>query len=64
MAEQSQKLPTPGTTGNEPAAAVVAASARWLGFADDVAFGCECADPSLQIERWREEAVLSPANSS
>lgn len=22
----------------------------------DYALGCECADPSLQIERWRQEA--------
>jgi hypothetical protein len=26
----------------------------WL-LDDDVAFGCECADPWLQIERWRQE---------
>lgn len=24
---------------------------------DDLALGCECADPLLQIERWRYEAV-------
>ena len=23
---------------------------------DDVAIGCECADPALQIDRWSEEA--------
>lgn len=23
---------------------------------DDVALGCECADPSLQIERWGDPA--------
>ncbi|HEX2544379.1 MAG TPA: hypothetical protein VHL79_05850 [Ramlibacter sp.] len=22
----------------------------------DIALGCECADPSLQIERWMQEA--------
>lgn len=24
-------------------------------FDDDYALGCECADPSLQIERWGQE---------
>lgn len=23
---------------------------------DDVAFGCECADPALQIDSWSQEA--------
>ena len=23
----------------------------------DVALGCECADPALQIERWAQEAL-------
>lgn len=23
---------------------------------DDIPLGCECADPALQIERWRQEA--------
>jgi hypothetical protein len=27
----------------------------------DYAFGCECADPSLQIERWGCEVVEPPA---
>lgn len=52
------------TGGDEPAAHMVATTARWLGFTDDLAFGCECADPALQIEYWREEAALLPANSS
>lgn len=31
------------------------AAARW--FADeDMALGCECANPALQIERWGQEA--------
>lgn len=25
-------------------------------FEDDIALGCECADPALQIERWSLEA--------
>jgi hypothetical protein len=29
---------------------------------DDMALGCECADPSIQIERWRAEiAAAEPA---
>lgn len=28
---------------------------------DDVALGCECADPALQIERWGQEAASLPA---
>lgn len=31
------------------------------GGMDDVAFGCECADPSLQIDCWGQEAIeLAP----
>lgn len=59
MAEPSQLDPA----GTQPAAHVVATTARWLGFNDDLAFGCECADPALQIERWREEAPLALANA-
>ena len=29
-------------------------------FDDDLAIGCECADPSLQIESWGREAAASP----
>lgn len=28
----------------------------------DYALGCECADPSLQIERWAQEARGGDAN--
>ena len=28
---------------------------------EDVALGCECADPALQIERWGQEAAQLPA---
>jgi hypothetical protein len=27
---------------------------------DDVALGCECADPALQIERWGIDAAPEP----
>jgi hypothetical protein len=63
MAEQNtQSLPF--NPGHQPAAHGVASTACWLGIADDLAFGCECADPALQIDRWREEALMSPSSSS
>ena len=30
--------------------------ANWASDPDDMAFGCECADPALQIASWRHEA--------
>jgi hypothetical protein len=30
---------------------------------DDVAIGCECANPPLQIEVWRTEAVAHPLHN-
>lgn len=44
----------PAAAGFTPAA--MDAVARWD---DDIdyALGCECADPALQIERWRQEAA-------
>jgi hypothetical protein len=47
-----------------PAAALVDTTARWLGIDEDLALGCECADPSLQIERWGQEVLAFPATSS
>lgn len=35
---------------------VIDVAARWLSDQDDLALGCECADPTLQIERWQQEA--------
>lgn len=29
----------------------------WASEFDDLAFGCECADPSLQIASWGQEAA-------
>ncbi|HSV34324.1 MAG TPA: hypothetical protein VLI46_02145 [Ramlibacter sp.] len=26
---------------------------------DDMAFGCECADPALQIEAWSQQPVVA-----
>ena len=39
---------------------VIAAPATWADH-DDVAFGCECADPSLQIDSWGQDAEESPS---
>ena len=32
------------------------AQSSWAGEMEDVAFGCECADPALQIAMWGQEA--------
>ncbi|HSI53469.1 MAG: hypothetical protein ACAH21_12635 [Ramlibacter sp.] len=42
--------------GAPPTAVLVDATAFWLASDDDLALGCECAYPSLQIERWGQEA--------
>ncbi|MBI2770166.1 MAG: hypothetical protein HYX47_11115 [Burkholderiales bacterium] len=36
---------------------VIDTTARWLSEQDELALGCECADPALQIERWQYEAA-------
>ena len=38
------------------ASGVALAPSGWVGEPDDVAFGCECADPALQIASWGQEA--------
>ncbi len=38
------------------AAPIIDTTARWLSDSDDVALGCECANPALQIERWGQDA--------
>ncbi len=40
-----------------PAAALVGVPAYGLSVDEDIALGCECADPALQIERWGQEAA-------
>ncbi len=57
MSESSQQPLSPART--DAATTVVATTARWLDIDEDLALGCECADPSLQIERWGEQ--VSPA---
>jgi hypothetical protein len=48
----------------DPAANLLSTTARWLGVDEDLALGCECADPTLQIERWRQEVAPFPASSA
>jgi hypothetical protein len=48
---------SPLTLQSPPAAAAAGTKAPWLPDPDDLALGCECADPFLQIERWPQEAL-------
>jgi hypothetical protein len=55
MPELQPSLPSPG--GLPPMAMEAASRA----FDDsDVPLGCECADPALQIDRWHQEARVTP----
>jgi len=49
---------------NPPAADWVGTTSCRLSMDDDVALGCECADPALQIERWGQEALQLPQQSA
>lgn len=40
---------------------VVSAPASWAD-QEDVAFGCECADPSLQIDSWGPDGTESSSS--
>jgi len=51
-------------TPQQAAAALVTTTASWLGFDEDLPLGCECADPALQIERWRQEVFQAPPSAS
>jgi hypothetical protein len=54
MPELQPSTPAPSLPGGFDAAP---------GFDEtDYAFGCECADPSLQIERWGQEAGVADGN--
>lgn len=50
--------------GHRPAAALVDTTARWLSMDEDLALGCESADPALQIESWGQEILPFPQNPS
>jgi len=47
---------SPQSDRNAPPGALAGTTAHWLSLDDDLALGCECADPALQIERWGQEA--------
>jgi hypothetical protein len=49
---------------NRTVPAALAGAAHWLAIDDDVALGCECADPALQIERWGQEVQPFPLHAS
>ena len=61
----SNKLVSKGAmfSSFQPTAALTAAAdllpthATWSSEPEDVAFGCECADPALQIASWGQEAA-------
>jgi hypothetical protein len=46
--------------GARPAATLADTAARCWSVEDDLALGCECADPALQIERWGQEVLPFP----
>ena len=50
-----QNLQPHQDTATRAAAVLVDTRASWLAPDDDLALGCECADPALQIERWAQE---------
>ena len=47
-------LQSSSAAGSAPVNGVPFSSSGRAGF-DDVAMGCECADPSLQIDVWSKE---------
>jgi len=59
MPDTAQQPLSPDRT--RPAAELLDAGARWPSPDDDLALGCECANPMLQIERWGPEVLAAPA---
>lgn len=53
----AQYQPVLPSNDTRHAAAPVDPSARAQSVDDDLALGCECADPALQIERWGQEVL-------
>jgi hypothetical protein len=47
-----------------PTAAMLEAGLYRPRVDDDLALGCECADPALQIERWGQDIQPFPQNPS
>jgi hypothetical protein len=56
---ETAQLPTPKLRA--PDASKIQSAPRYL-LDDELALGCESADPSLQIERWRAEIAAEPAH--
>ena len=52
----------PDIQPSTPATPVTAVDVAAASEDFDFALGCECADPSLQIERWMQEARGTDAN--
>jgi hypothetical protein len=46
----------PSQASASPQSSMLAAEPAWASAIDDVAFGCECANPALQIPMWGQEA--------
>ena len=51
----TQQTPMPAATQ----AVSLDAAIRWPVDDPDIAIGCECADPALQIERWQQEMLAA-----
>lgn len=51
MSSSSQTAPAPDSASTH----AQSGAANWSDDGDDVALGCECADPALQIDRWDQE---------
>lgn len=46
---------SPPSPAMAAAQSLLPAQVGWTGFTDDVALGCESADPALQIAMWGQE---------
>ena len=56
--------PIPFNGARPLTASMLDTTARWLSEHDDLALGCESADPALQIERWGQEVLPFPQSHS
>ncbi|MFC5498884.1 hypothetical protein ACFPOE_15150 [Caenimonas terrae] len=52
----SLSQPSQASASTPSGMAMAAADSGWSGAMDDIALGCECADPALQIAMWGLEA--------
>jgi hypothetical protein len=49
--------PHPAAPSTVPMSPASLETARAFADETEIFLGCECADPTLQIERWRQEAA-------